>query len=1396
MRIRAENQLTGDWPRQWWRAHAKPDGVALVATLIMLSLVTFMTIAFLGVARRERRLVQASITQGEARHFAAAGEAHAQADVISRLISSDDPWNYGLIVSTNFMNSNANLGHPFPPARTDPTNVNDYALGGLWIQHLANLKFSPRVPVFDTNRFFGGWESAKGRFYLDFNRNGLFEETTGYNYFMPGSLNAYLSGDPQWIGVLDYPEYRHSRSNQFIGRYAYLVMPAGLSLDANYLHNQNKRPIPLTSEGFSRNFGAGTWEINLASFLADLNTNGSAYLAGGSWASPLNGYIYSVPLSPGPPPSSFGFAFLHARDLLIYRNSGNYNNFASPAATYGTAANPLANIGFDFYGDDTPVNQGVFLGWSANNLAQGGYHGGRNVALAPQKFNDATDFFDTNRTYNVFLNHLHSLGSATNGGSAAKLFYDQNTYYRLISQLGVDSVAPTHKWNVNFSNDFSASAESVTNFYDWPAVQFFTNVAQGFFDSSVTTNVFTNTVLTGIVPAGLYTNYFMPGLFFGAQPYPWNPVFTNIFGGPLPPIVLQFTNTRVQVNNIMLYPFNRYNPEVHRLLQLSANVYDSTRSNMFGATIGPAFPSVFRPTIGYNSTNDIVFINGYMEMVDDTWLSGDYIDLENATNRVDLTTHIDSIEVNPGIWSNSTVMVRGLPVIIGAKKFVPNFNEFASRTFVAVTRKLEFVKTNVNALPTQTNHMFIVGISNQFGVEAWNPYLSAFPRSLSLRVTNELTYVLTNEWSDVNGPLMSNTIVVSAVENLPSGTWPGLGGIGNYRTPIYTNLVLLPDSGYATNYGQTILPSGVTLRNLLLAQTNFFLGSTTNGSFFPNIVLGLTVTNWVRYALVDTSVTPNRVLDYANLTNLVGHMDLMRMLNGTTNQYNTNLFAGSFWITNRADGTTGNGQSPTIGITNQIMVSLYTNWANLASWRQWSADTPVPRRIDRFRKFMGYPGLYSSGAAIPNVTRMQAPFSPTRVAMQNLIYEANDPIVHYTTRDLTSRFASSSVAVNQYSTNAVNNSYTVLPFGSFILTNPPGSMGRLNDSFDPWGGNPNKTPDVYSFGMTIKDPGIARPDQWDFPQQRWASVGWLGRVHRGTPWQTFYMKSAAASSNYWTQHSRSSQTHPTNDWRLVHVLSAHLNEKASRGGLSVNQTNLAAWSAVLGGVVGLTNQVPSTAAEFSPFTGPVGNPFVIQPNSPQMHLIHQGIVSTHWRQTNFNRLGMILSVPQLSDGSPFLNLGAPPWYPTGNYIIGDIVHYAGQFYVANNGSFNNPPPDNNFWTWTPFLTREKMYGLTDQIVERIPQQIMGLLTHSHSPRIVVYAYGQTLKPAPRSLFLFAGEYQGMVTNYQVTGETATRTVLRIDGLPESGLIPSLRPNNEPVIFPRIVVEDFKLLESN
>ena len=126
----------------------------------------------------------------------------------------------------------------------------------------------------------------------------------------------------------------------------------------------------------------------------------------------------------------------------------------------------------------------------------------------------------------------------------------------------------------------------------------------------------------------------------------------------------------------------------------------------------------------------------------------------------------------------------------------------------------------------------------------------------------------------------------------------------------------------------------------------------------------------------------------------------------------------------------------------------------------------------------------------------------------------------------------------------------------------------------------------------------------------------------------------------------------------------------------------------------------------------------------------------------FRRLSDILSVPELTTASPFLN--------------------------TNN---------------TPTLVNS---GLNDAAYERLPQQIAGLLKCDSVPRFVIYSFGQTLKPESTRAIVKSGPFAGLCTNYQVVAESATRTVVRFEGVdPNHGTnaITSLHP----------VIESFNVL---
>lgn len=124
----------------------------------------------------------------------------------------------------------------------------------------------------------------------------------------------------------------------------------------------------------------------------------------------------------------------------------------------------------------------------------------------------------------------------------------------------------------------------------------------------------------------------------------------------------------LSLTRIQIYPTNQYTPAVHRLLQVAANIYEAT-TNRFNDDY-PHLPTVFRPRF----TNDggIVYITGYVEETNSAFLGSTLRDL-TSTNVANAVQPDDRI--------------LGVPLILGVKKGLPNFNEFASEAVISITRK-------------------------------------------------------------------------------------------------------------------------------------------------------------------------------------------------------------------------------------------------------------------------------------------------------------------------------------------------------------------------------------------------------------------------------------------------------------------------------------------------------------------------------------------------------------------------------------------------------------------------------------------------------------------------------------------------------------------------------------
>jgi hypothetical protein len=199
----------------------------------------------------------------------------------------------------------------------------------------------------------------------------------------------------------------------------------------------------------------------------------------------------------------------------------------------------------------------------------------------------------------------------------------------------------------------------------------------------------------------------------------------------------------------------------------------------------------------------------------------------------------------------------------------------------------------------------------------------------------------------------------------------------------------------------------------------------------------------------------------------------------------------------------------------------------------------------------------------------------------------------------------------------------------------------------------------------------------------------------------------------------------------------------------VNQSGLAAWSAVLSGVTVFTNFASDAEAIKRNLKrqAPLVTNMVVQPslgdaNAPIVKLVN-AINRYRASTTNglFTHAGDILAVPELTLNSPWLRL----------------------------------------------TDSQRAYGLTDEAYERIPRQILSLVRPDEA-RFVIYSYGQSLLPAGDSLIknpLNPGFYN-LCTNYQIMAEVATKTVIRFDNV---GTV----VNGRPRLILKPVVESFSQL---
>ena len=662
---------------------------------------------------------------------------------------------------------------------------------------------------------------------------------------------------------------------------------------------------------------------------------------------------------------------------------------------------------------------------------------------------------------------------------------------------------------------------------------------------------------------------------------------------------------------IQIYPTNQYTPAVHRLLQVAANIYDASTNRYYdNSTPLTPLPTVFQPVFDVENGN--VYITNFVEVTDTSIFTNTLRSLNGGSNVVAALKPND--------------LLFGVPLIIGAKKSFPNFNEFAMQNAFQLTRKLQVTRTSPTALPNtySYNQMLILSITNQLGVECWNSYNSDYTRPVNILVTNYLSVMLTN---DENFSISTNFILSVFIQiiNLTNSVWSGYNFYTpnpSFQIPLFQSVTVIPNSIYRFNVGGTRY---LTANSVLPYETDVVM----NGINYPQPHWGMLVTNNIQAIMVD--VASGRIIDYVQLSGPDSSRDLTSEILGEYDTGNPSQDQGDdLWDTNR------NNQGLPYGYGNQVGVSLgqYPPGAGSGTWDQ-TDPTLLQNEIDGFRAYFhlsllhpGNPGESQTVALAQATNAFQAPYKPMATVYQHVTWQANDPLVHYIASDLQGAPG-----------NSLDRNF-----------NWPANLGQLNDRYMPWGGNRNKpSSDQNPYNFAIKDPLVSSSDYWDFPTNKFPTVGWLGRVHRGTPWQTVFLKAtnilAAANGlavwENWTgdlDATDAAAMAPVQDWHMASLLASLLNTNDFRSLFSVNNPDPNTWLVLFNGLTALTNNLSDLQLRFGLITPQFGT-LVISSNSPQALTIANAIQSVRASQPGrfFSDLGDILAIPQLTEQSPFLN---------------------------------------------------------------------------------------------------------------------------------------------------------------
>jgi hypothetical protein len=676
------------------------------------------------------------------------------------------------------------------------------------------------------------------------------------------------------------------------------------------------------------------------------------------------------------------------------------------------------------------------------------------------------------------------------------------------------------------------------------------------------------------------------------------------------------TELNVNLTRIQIYPMNQYTPAVQRLLQVAANLYDATTNQT--AALGHDFPTVFRPLFSGDVSGN-VFITGYTN-----------VPSVSGAGDVVFSQPFDASAIAGVVGVNVPLNVYGVPWIIGAKKGFPNFNEISMDNVVTIIRELQVTRQSLTqyAPIVATNAQYIFSISNSIGIEFWNSYTNAYTNNFEVVVYDNISMNLTNDlgFSYMKSQFLSQDFVCNF---WPRSSW--FNGALNpnapspFYIPINASVPFVTNQVYQNSGG-----GGWVIPGNSVWQTELTL---------PH--LGLLTTNRLQaFILVTDKNNIQHVIDYVHFNG----PDSQRDLNAEIQTIGTAAGYDNMWNANATR------RDISFGIASQFGVSEGQPAFQQAYWGGTQEDlNRAIAAIDGFTYFMGgtptmpvplgYESIYES--YVTNYT-VQVPYTPTVTAYYYSSWQANDPLVHTFPGDMifSDPAGPPRTGTNVYYGSLAYLTKNVTPASGTATNGLLPNIGVLNQRYQPWG----KVYQYQYFGAinspynsTLKDPLVRQSDDWNFPAGQSLNPIWIGQVHRGTPWQTIYLKatnilaltSGLNTWKIWTGNTNSvdaTNTAPVKDWHVASLLTALFSTNNLATLFRVNNPDPVAWQELFDGLTAYTN-IPEAL-----------NSVTISSNSLQASVIANAIQSARAVQPGqtFNDVGDVLATPQLAEQSPFL----------------------------------------------------------------------------------------------------------------------------------------------------------------